>query len=206
MVCSLGTTVDIRRWLVNKGAPRHTHDDHPDTITSPADSRKYRIMHGFFGDYFVSRDPAIACRGHLEVNMKTASWREKIAKPKQSKKVVLDTDFAGIKAGSRLFVATPAIVDQYLRRIPRGEVRTIERMRNELARRNQCDATCPVSTAIFLRMSAEAALEDLAEGKVLDEVTPFWRLIDPTSKIAGKLSVAPSWIAEQRSAESPSKR
>lgn len=133
--------------------------------------------------------------------MKSTSWRAKVAKPKESKKVVLDSDFAGIKAGSRLFVATPMIVDQYLRRIPRGEVRTIERMRRELARRNQCDATCPVSTAIFLRMAAEAALEDLASGKGLDAVTPFWRLIDPDSKIAGKLSVGPSWIAEQRSAE-----
>lgn len=31
--------------------------------------------------------------------MKTTSWRAKVAKPRQSKRVVLETDFAGIKAG-----------------------------------------------------------------------------------------------------------
>jgi hypothetical protein len=52
-----------------------------------------------------------------------------------------------------------------------------------------------------LRISAEAALEELAEGKSLNEVAPFWRVIAPDSKLAKKLTVGPEWLAAQRAAE-----
>jgi hypothetical protein len=39
---------------------------------------------------------------------------------KQHKIVKLETDFAGIKADSMLFVATREIIDAYLYAIPRG--------------------------------------------------------------------------------------
>ena len=128
-------------------------------------------------------------------------WRTMLAKKKQAKVVVLEKDFAGIKAGSKLYVATPKVIDEYIRGVPSGQVRTIERLRNELARKNRCTATCPVSTAIFMRISAEAALEELAEGKSLNEVAPFWRVIDPDSKLANRLTVGPEWVAAQRAAE-----
>ena len=128
-------------------------------------------------------------------------WRTMLGKKKSLKMVVLDKDFAGIKAGSRLFVATPKIIDDYIRRIPSGQTRTIERLRNELARKHQCSPTCPVSTAIFIRISAESALEELAEGEALHAVAPFWRLIDPDSKVAARLTIDPEWIAAQRAAE-----
>lgn len=48
---------------------------------------------------------------------------------KEFKKVVLDKDFPGIKKGQQLFVASPKIIDDYINKIPVGEVRTIERMR-----------------------------------------------------------------------------
>lgn len=133
--------------------------------------------------------------------MSTLCWRDKLRQPKQAKRVVLATDFAGIKAGTRLFVGTPLMIDDYIRGIPRGETRTIERLRKDLARRNRCQATCPVSTAIFLRMSAEAALEDLQDGAAPEAVTPFWRVIGPDSKIAKRLSVDANWIAAQRESE-----
>jgi len=76
------------------------------------------------------------------------SAKERLNTDKQQKIVVLDKDFAGVKKGQTLFVATPKIVDTYIKKIPYGEKRTIERMRRELARRRKCDATCPVSSAI----------------------------------------------------------
>ncbi len=99
-------------------------------------------------------------------------WRTMLGKKKSPKKVVLDKDFAGIKAGSRLFVATPKIIDDYIRRIPSGQTRTIERLRIELA-----------------------------EGEALHAVAPFWRLIDPDSKVAACLTIDPEWIAAQRATE-----
>ncbi len=96
------------------------------------------------------------------------TWREKRDLDKPPKRVRLGGDFAGIPAGQLMLVATPRLVDDYLRRIPRGERRSIERLRRELARRHRCDATCPVSLAIFLRICAEAAWEELEAGASID--------------------------------------
>ena len=132
---------------------------------------------------------------------KKKTWREKRDLEKQPKRVRLDADFAGIRAGQMLFVGTPRLVDDYVRRIPRGETRSIERLRRELARAHRCDATCPVSTAIFLRIAAEAAWEELESGRPIEEVTPFWRALEPGSTIAKKLRVDSQFIAHQRELE-----
>ena len=126
---------------------------------------------------------------------------EKLCRKRTEKKVTLESDFAGIRAGSTMFVATPQIVDRYIRAIPAGQHRTVPGMRNELARRNRCDASCPVSTAIFTRMSAEAAIEQLGEGKSPDAVAPFWRILRPDDKIARRLPIDPDWIANRRALE-----
>ncbi len=115
--------------------------------------------------------------------------KEHLASNKSPKYVVLDKDFAGIKRGQKMFVATPKIVDDSVREIPFGETRTIERFRRELARRAKCDASCPVSTAIFIRISAEAAIEEINAGAAMSDVTPFWRLLTSKDKIAKKLSI-----------------
>ncbi|MEO1202104.1 MAG: hypothetical protein AAFX10_05330 [Pseudomonadota bacterium] len=130
---------------------------------------------------------------------KTAT--EKLKSKKEKKKVRMEHDFAGIKAGQLMLVATPQMVDDYIRKIPYGETRTVVRLRNELARRNRCDASCPVSTAIFVRISAEAAIEAMEQGADVDDVTPFWRVIAPDDKVAGKLNVGSDWIRHQRESE-----
>ncbi len=129
------------------------------------------------------------------------SAKEHLHSNKRPKMVVLEKDFAGVKKGQKLFVATPKIVDDYIKKIPYGETRTIERMRRELARRRKCDASCPVSTAIFIRVSAQAAIDDLDAGASLNEITPFWRLLSGSDKIAKKLTIDAEWIDAQRSSE-----
>ena len=129
------------------------------------------------------------------------SAREKLAQKKEPKKVVLGGDFSGIKAGQKMFVATPQIVADYIQKIPHGETRTIERMRKDIARRRKCDASCPVSTAIFVRIAAEAAIEDMDDGKTPADVIPFWRLISSNDKVAKKLNIDSAWIDQQRAQE-----
>jgi hypothetical protein len=135
------------------------------------------------------------------VKAPASKWAAKLVVKKDAKRVRLETPFAGVAAGQMLFVATPQIVVRYVRRIPRGQTRTIERLRRELARANKCDATCPVSTAIFLRIGAEAAWEAIQSGAAASEVMPFWRVIAPGSPIAKRLSVDSKWLAAQREAE-----
>jgi hypothetical protein len=120
------------------------------------------------------------------------------------KRVLLSSDFAGVKAGLMLYVGTPQIVAEYISQIPAGETASIEKLRNQLARRNKCDAMCPVSTAIFLRIAAEYAVEEMDRGKSPSEVVPFWRVISSKDKIARKLKVDPAWIDHQRQLEATS--
>jgi hypothetical protein len=131
---------------------------------------------------------------------------QKLHRKKAPKKVCLEYDFAGIKAGEMMFVGTPLIVDSYIRKIPFAETRTIRGLRNEMARNNKCDASCPVSTSIFIRMVAEAAIEEMEEGKPTSEVAPFWRLLTSEDKITKKLPIDPQWVDGQRELELESSR
>lgn len=132
---------------------------------------------------------------------KPTDWRRRFRDARPPKRVVLEADFAGIRAGSTLFIATPGLLANYAARVPAGEVRDIRRLRNELARRHEADATCPVTTAIFLRVVAEAAWDDLQDGEPIDRVVPFWRVVDPESPIARKLRCGPDWIRAMREGE-----
>lgn len=128
-------------------------------------------------------------------------WRKRFDAAKPAHTVLLNADFAGVKAGTVLYIATPGVIANYVSRIPPGETRTIVRMRNELARRNDAAATCPVTTAMYLRVVAEVALQDLAEGKPTESVIPFWRVVEPGDKIARRLSCDDALIAHMRALE-----
>ncbi|MEM9571629.1 MAG: hypothetical protein AAF996_09190 [Pseudomonadota bacterium] len=133
--------------------------------------------------------------------MPKATAREKLARDKQIKKVVMDKSWGGMMPGQTMLVATPLMVDAYIRNIPHGQTKTIPELRNDLAEREGCAGACPMSTSIFIRMVAEAALEDLEEGKSVSEVSPFWRVITGQDKMSKKLNVDAAWIDEQRQLE-----
>ena len=133
--------------------------------------------------------------------MAKKSAREKLAVKKQIKKVVMDKTWGGMKPGDTMLVATPLMVDAHVRSIPHGTTETIPELRDALAKAEACSGTCPLSTSIFVRMVAEAALEDIADGKPVAEVSPFWRVITSQDKIAKRLNVDPAWIHEQRALE-----
>lgn len=140
------------------------------------------------------------------MSKRPTDWRRRFDKAKPPKTVMLHTDFAGIKAGTMMYIGSPGVFANYIARIPPGETRTIERMRNELARRNGAGATCPVTTAIYLKVVAEIALDDLESGKPRDAVVPFWRVIEPGSKIALRLSCGDAVIEHHRILDSAADR
>jgi hypothetical protein len=121
-------------------------------------------------------------------------WRRRAAKPRTAKRVTLDAPFAGLAKGTVLYIGTPAILEEYLASIPPGETRTLQRLRRDIARANRCQAMCPVSTALFLRMIAEVAWDEICDGRAAGEVIPFWRVIAPGSPIARRLRVPESWL------------
>ena len=131
----------------------------------------------------------------MAAKKKPTDRRKRFGAAKDPHVVMLHTDFAGVKAGNTMLISSPGEIANYLARIPQGETRTMDRLRNELARKAGANAMCPVTTAIYLRVVAEVALADLAEGKPLDQVVPFWRVVLPGSKVAQKLSCGPDHVA-----------
>jgi hypothetical protein len=135
--------------------------------------------------------------------MKT--WNDKLHCGKQPQTKRLEKDFAGMKAGSLMYISTPLEVDQYAKEIPYGLLVSPKVMRDDLAKRNGADHTCPVSTGIFLRIVSEAAFEDYKEINCITEITPFWRIVAPDSDMAKKLNCSPEFIITQRESEMQNK-
>ena len=135
--------------------------------------------------------------------MKT--WNDKLHCGKQPHIKRLEIDFAGMKAGSLMYISTPLEVDQYVRGIPYGRLVSPKVMRDDLAKRNGADHTCPVSTGIFLRIVSEAAFEDYKEINCITEISPFWRIVAPDSDLAKKLNCSPEFIIVQRESEMQNK-
>jgi hypothetical protein len=130
----------------------------------------------------------------MSARKKGTDWYRRFEEAREPHVVMLPADFAGVKAGSTMLISSPAEIATYLSAIPRSERRSVPRLRSDLAKKAQADAMCPVTTAIFLRVVAEVALRDLGAGKRVDEVAPFWRVVEPSSSIAAKLSCGPEEI------------
>jgi hypothetical protein len=105
-----------------------------------------------------------------------------------------------------MFIASPLMVRDYMHAIPPGERRTILQMRKDFAAQSGAKATCPLTASLFARIAAEAALEDMAQGRQLAETTPFWRLIDPDSAVGKKLSCGSEFIRRMRMTEASTVR
>ena len=135
------------------------------------------------------------------------TWTEKLDNGRTTKLVVLSKPFCGAAAGSVMLVSTPREVEAYIRAIPAGTTVSATTLRDDLAALHGAQVTCPTSTGIFLRIVAEAALEQVAAGAEWKEVAPFWRAIEPDSATAQKLSsgTGPEFIRRMRSEEAYSR-
>jgi hypothetical protein len=101
-------------------------------------------------------------------------WREKLNKPQEPKLVKIPPKMSHFGKGMML-IPTPQLVDKVVRTIAKGKLATVRDVRERLARDSSADVTCPLTTGIFLRIAAEAAEEDRADGR--KRVTPYWRVV-----------------------------
>ena len=74
-----------------------------------------------------------------------------------------------------MLIATPLLVDAEIRKVKKGKLVTVKQIMQKLAKDFGADTTCPMTTGIFLRIAAEAAEEDRANGK--KRITPYWRVL-----------------------------
>jgi alkylated DNA nucleotide flippase Atl1 len=99
-------------------------------------------------------------------------------------------------AGAML-IASPLAVAEAVEQIPAGRVMTMRALRERLAERYGADYTCPLTTGIFLRIAAEAAVEEGDGGRQ----TPYWRVVREDGRLLDKLPGGPAAQAKLLLAE-----
>ena len=105
---------------------------------------------------------------------KKKSWREKLEDSKDLPKIEPIPPRLEKSWGVGVFVVpAPIEVDALMRSVKRGRVTTINEIRAALAKRHGADVCCRITAGIFAWIAANAAADDLAQGKT--RVTPYWR-------------------------------
>jgi len=128
------------------------------------------------------------------------SWSEKVESKSTHDIKIIDKDFCGQKAGDRMLIPTPKLIEDYVGQSQKGTFIDPLQMRKDLAAELGADFTCPMTTGIFSRIMAEKNLE--LHGENYQSMTPFWRLVDPKSDLAKKLSCGKEVIQRLRASES----
>ena len=129
------------------------------------------------------------------------TWQEKFNSNNPSVVKIIDKKFADLPEGTKMFIATPKLIDTYINHIPKGIEVDIKRMRKDLAAEHNAENSCTVTTSIFLRIVSEVAFEEYEKGEKLEKITPFWRVINVKMPIAKKLSCGVDFINMQRKKE-----
>ncbi len=84
----------------------------------------------------------------------------------------------------KMLIAAPHDLEALVKKIPKGRVVTQGYLRDELAKAAGVEATCPLTTGIFLRLVAEASEEDAAAGRA--RVAPWWRVVRDDGRLWDK--------------------
>jgi len=105
------------------------------------------------------------------------SWRQKLENPPKGLPKVVDVPPKMVKrfGTGKMLVPTPLLVDALIRKVEKGKLVTVGQIRERLAKDFHADLTCPLTTGIFLCITAETAEEDLSGGE--KRITLYWRVI-----------------------------
>lgn len=127
------------------------------------------------------------------------SWNEKFESKANHDIKVIEKDFWSQKDGDRMLIHTPKLIEDYVNQSEKGMSIDPVQMRIDLAAELGADFTCPMTTGIFTRIMAEKNLELHSDN--YEAMTPFWRLVDPKSDLAKKLSCGKGVIQKLREDE-----
>ena len=129
------------------------------------------------------------------------SWTDKLHTREEPKVKPSPRTFSDVVEGDAMLVPTARQVDEFMRGIPPGTSMDVRTLRRQLALKHGAEVTCPVYTGYHLRTVAEAAHEALERGAPLDEITPFWRVLDETTPTTGRLTFGADFVRKRRSDE-----
>lgn len=120
------------------------------------------------------------------ISRRRKSGREKLENPpvELPKVVSVPAKFQKQMGGKRVLIPAPLMVDELVRKVRKGKLVTVGQLREHLAAQFGADSTCPMTMGIFLTIVAQAAEEDLLEGK--KRIAPYWRVVKPDGSLNPK--------------------
>jgi len=127
------------------------------------------------------------------------SWVEKRDSGKKHQVKINPKAWADMPAGIKMLIPTPKIVDRYVNQIPIGKFKQVKDLRKEMANDYSANMSCPMVTGICLRIVSESSYEEFGLG--IKKITPFWRIVDPKSKLAAKLTCGIDFIVKNQNKE-----
>ena len=101
--------------------------------------------------------------------------------------------------GIKMFIPTPKIVNQFVCNIPKGNFKNVKSLRRDMAVDFDAQMSCPMVRGISLRIISEASYEEHMLG--IKKITPFWRVVEPSSKLAMKLACGIDYIIQRQENE-----
>ncbi len=111
------------------------------------------------------------------------SWREKLQTANGLPKVEKIAGKMSARWGTgTVAIPAPLEVDALMRRVPEGQLTTVNELRRAIAKKHKATIGCPITTGIFAWIAAHAADEAAVEGD--EHITPYWR----TLKAGGELN------------------
>lgn len=124
----------------------------------------------------------------------TAKWQAKLRDDKDLPKVVRIKGKMSRRWGTgTVAIPAPRDVDALMRRVPKGKITTINKMRDKIARDHHATIGCPITTGIFAWIAANAAEEQRRAGR--KEITPYWRTLKNGGEVNPKY---PGGVVEQK--------
>ena len=129
------------------------------------------------------------------------TWQQKFDNGRTPVLESVDKDWAGIPAGEKFLISTPAEIDAYIRQIHKGKAVSFATMKRDIALDHGTEYMCPLTAGIFTRIVSELAHEQILQGKPANQVTPFWRVVDLKMPLAKKLSFGTDFIRQKREEE-----
>jgi len=91
--------------------------------------------------------------------------------------------------GKMMLIAAPIQYDEIMRKIPEGNLITINEIRNYLAKQHRADYTCQLTAGIFINIAAHAS-----EERNSDKI-PYWRTLKTNGELNEKY---PQGIEKQK--------
>jgi len=129
------------------------------------------------------------------------TWQQKFDNGHNPKLASAEKDWAGIPAGEKFLISSPAEIDAYIRHIPKGRAVSFATLKLDIALEHGTEYMCPLTAGIFTRIVAELAHEKISLGSPVEDVTPFWRVVDLKMPLAKKLSFGTDFIRQKRMEE-----